>query len=108
MIFPITELLSEAESQRWITYYFHPRGLRCPRCKTSVYEARQFRHSQRGLVDYGCTHCQGVYNYSGTGVYQKVGELGRQFHFLLVLLHTGIPPLECLPEFIVEHARTHL
>jgi hypothetical protein len=56
-IFPITELLSEAANQRWIAYYFHPQGLRCPCWKTSVQEARQFRHSQRGLVDYGCTHC---------------------------------------------------
>jgi transposase-like protein len=67
MIFPITELLDEAESSRWIAQYFHPPGFRCPRCQTGVEGARVFRSSKRGLVDYRCKHCDYVYNlYTGT------------------------------------------
>jgi transposase-like protein len=67
MIFPITELLDEAESSRWIAHYCHPQGLRCPHCKRGVEEARVFRYSKRGLVDYRCKHCARVYNlYTGT------------------------------------------
>lgn len=67
MIFPITELLDEAESSRWIGQYFHAQGLGCPRCKTRVEQARVFRRSKRGLVDYRCKSCARVYNlYTGT------------------------------------------
>jgi transposase-like protein len=67
MIFPIVELLDESESNRWIAHYFHPQGFGCPQCKTGVEQARVFRHSQRGLVDYRCKHCERVYNlYTGT------------------------------------------
>ena len=41
-------------------------------------------------------------------VWKKAGELGRLFQFYLFGLHSRIPPLECLPEFIVEHARAYL
>jgi transposase-like protein len=67
MIFPITELLDEAESSRWIAQYFHAQGFRCLHCQTGVEQARVFRHSKRGLVDYRCKHCDRVYNlYTGT------------------------------------------
>jgi hypothetical protein len=42
------------------------------------------------------------------GVCQKAGELGRLFQLFPIALHSGIPPLECLPKFIVESARAHL
>ena len=67
MIFPITELVDEAESRRWIARYFHPQGLRCPRCQIGVEQASVFRCSKRGLVDYRCKACDRVYNlYTGT------------------------------------------
>jgi transposase-like protein len=67
MIFPITELVDEAESRRWIARYFHPQGLCCPRCQTGVERARVFRCAKRGLVDSRCKACARVYNlYTGT------------------------------------------
>jgi transposase-like protein len=67
MIFPITELVDEAESRQWLARYFHPQGLCCPRCQTGVEQARVFRCSKRGLVDYRCKACARVYNlYTGT------------------------------------------
>jgi transposase-like protein len=67
MIFPITELLSDQASLRWIEKHFHPKGLRCPACKAKPTQAREFRRTKRGLVDYRCRACEAVYNlYSGT------------------------------------------
>jgi len=67
MIFPITDLLDEQESDQWVKKYFHPRGLRCPGCGATARYARQFRPLKRGLVDYRCQKCQRVYNlYTGT------------------------------------------
>jgi len=43
-----------------------------------------------------------------TRVWKKPGELGSLFQLHLIGLHPGIPPLEGLPEFIVQHARAHL
>lgn len=67
MIVPITELLSDHASLRWIEKHFHPTGLRCPSCKGKPTPAREFRRTKRGLADYRCRACETVYNlYSGT------------------------------------------
>jgi len=67
MIFPITELLDEQESLAWVEKYFHPKGLRCPRCGATRDHAREFRRPKRGVVDYRCHDCQRTYNlYTGT------------------------------------------
>jgi transposase-like protein len=86
MIFPITDLLDDANSSQWIAQYFHPQGFRCPYCESGVEQARVFRHSKRGLVDYRCKHCARVYNlYSGT-VFAGCGLSARQ----AVLLIRGV------------------
>src|SRR5262245_15748779 len=86
MIFPITELLDDAESSRWVAHYFHPQGFRCPYCKTSIEQARVFRRSKRGFVDYRCKYCDRVYNlYTGT-VFAGCGLAARQ----AVLLVRGV------------------
>jgi transposase-like protein len=67
MIFPISELLDERESQAWVEKHFHPKGLRCPGCGATPEQAREFRRHKGGLVDYRCHHCQRTYNlYTGT------------------------------------------
>ena len=67
MIFPITELLEEPESQAWVEKYFHPKGLRCPGCEATRDPAREFRRHKRGFVEYRCPTCQRTYNlYTGT------------------------------------------
>ena len=67
MMFPITELLDEQGSVAWVEQYFHPKGLRCPRCGAPREHAREFRRHKRGFVDYRCHHCQRTYNlYTGT------------------------------------------
>jgi transposase-like protein len=67
MIFPVIDLLDESASARWLARYFHPQGFGCPHCQRGVEQARVFRSSKRGLVDYRCKGCARVYNlYSGT------------------------------------------
>ena len=67
MIFPVIDLLDESASARWLARHFHPRGFGCPHCPRGVEQARVFRSSKRGLVDYRCKGCERVYNlYSGT------------------------------------------
>ena len=68
MIFPVTKLLNEQSSEKWLLRHFHPKGLCCPTCQASLKQARQFRRAQcTQLTDYRCTHCGTVYNlYTGT------------------------------------------
>src|SRR5262245_47225414 len=67
MIFPISELLDERESQAWVERSFHPQGLRCPGCQAPPDQAREVRRQKRGLVEYRCQPCQRTYNlYTGT------------------------------------------
>src|ERR1041384_6415182 len=73
MIFPISDLMSQAESVAWLEQHFHPDGLRCPQCGAAREQARHFRTTKRGLADWRCGQCQTVYNlYSGT-VFEKSG-----------------------------------
>jgi len=67
MIFPVTDLLSASECETWIERHFHPDGFKCLCCGAPRKDARHFRISKRGLVDWRCGQCQSVYNlYSGT------------------------------------------
>jgi hypothetical protein len=73
MEFPITDLLSQEESEAWIEAHFHPDGLKCPTCGTGVEAATPFRTTQKSqLVVYRCRRCRHVYNlYSGTLFQQR-------------------------------------
>jgi transposase-like protein len=68
MIFPVTKLLDDQSSEKWLLRHLHPKGLRCPTCHAGLKQARQFRLARRTqLADYRCTQCGTVYNlYTGT------------------------------------------
>ncbi len=72
MEFPITDLLSHEQSEQWIVDYFHPQGLKCPRCGASVADSYVHRQTRKsGLTVYRCQQCRQIYNlYSGT-VFQQ-------------------------------------
>lgn len=62
MDFPITELLDHKASMDWLQKHFHPKGLKCPRCKAIVEAARIFRRTKRSRLNvYRCKRCQKVY-----------------------------------------------
>jgi transposase-like protein len=73
MEFPITELLNPIDCERWINEHFHPAGLKCPRCKTSVADSHVFRYTKKSqLAVYRCNECGKTYNlYSGTVFQQR-------------------------------------
>jgi transposase-like protein len=73
MEFPITDLLSQDESEKWILEHFHPQGLKCPECGLGVEKAYEFRRTQRSqLTVYRCQGCGCAYNlYSGTVFQQR-------------------------------------
>lgn len=68
MIFPITDLLDDEQSEQWLLEHFHPEGLACPKCGSGQDRCRIFRKTQTsGLTVYRCLECEGIYNlYSGT------------------------------------------
>lgn len=68
MEFPITDLLSKEQSERWLLEHFHPEGLKCPRCGAGVERSLPFRVTRKsGLQVQRCRDCQAIYNlYSGT------------------------------------------
>lgn len=99
MEFPITELLDYENSVEWILKHFHPKGTRCPNCKTSNEGAREFRHTQTsGLMVYRCRDCGAAYNlYTGT-VFQGTHWTPMQ----VVLLMRGICKGETTRELAAE------
>ena len=68
MDFPILNLIDNDVATDWLVKHFHPDGLKCPHCNTSVDQARSFRQiTASQLKVYRCLSCDGVYNlYSST------------------------------------------
>ena len=73
MEFPIINLLDQKQSEDWLLAHFHPDGLKCPQCGSSVDDASPFRKTKRSqLMVYRCRACRHVYNlYSGTVFQQR-------------------------------------
>jgi transposase-like protein len=84
MEFPITNLLSLAESTQWILDYFHPQGLKCPTCDDSVAHAYNFRTTKQSqLTVYRCRKCNTVYNLYTNTIFQQCHLTPPQIVLLL-------------------------
>lgn len=68
MDFPVLDICDDELGEVWLRKHFHPHGLRCPKCGTSVRHARFFGYTVRSHVTmHRCRHCQRVYTvYTGT------------------------------------------
>lgn len=99
MEFPITELLNEEDSTKWILEHFHPKGLKCPKCKRGPEQSRTFRRTQLSALDVQrCKHCGTIYNlYTGT-VFQGSQWTPQQ----VILLMRGICKGETTRELAAE------
>lgn len=72
MEFPITDLLSPAESEAWILKYFHPEGLKCSWCQAPVERANVFRITKKSQLQvYRCRDCKSIYNLYTETVFQQ-------------------------------------
>jgi hypothetical protein len=68
MDFPILDITDDALAEQWLWKYFHPNGLMCPGCGTTVQDASAFGQTRRSHVtQYRCRRCRKVYTaYAGT------------------------------------------
>jgi transposase-like protein len=84
MEFPITNLLSVEQSEKWLMEHFHPEGLKCPNCQSATERASVFRITRKSeLKVYRCKDCQSIYNlYTGTVFQQR--QLRPQQTVLLI------------------------
>lgn len=72
MEFPIIDLLDKEQSERWLLEYFHPHGLKCPRCEAGVEDATEFRVTKKSrLTVYRCRHCHQTYNLYSQTVFEQ-------------------------------------
>jgi transposase len=106
MIFPITGLMNEAQSARWLLEHFHPEGLRCPKCDST--RRRIFRETQTSrLTVYRCLDCEGTYNlYSGT-VFEKKHLRPSQVVLLLRGVVKGESSISLVEELGLSRTTVH-
>ena len=107
MIFPITDLLDDTERSRWSAGYFHPQGLHCPCGQTGVEQARAFRHSKRGLLDYRGKHCHWVYKLYSESVFAGCGLTARPVVLLLRGVCQGERSARLAQELAVSRTTMH-
>jgi hypothetical protein len=67
--FPSMDVIGNEESTKWVEHYFHPNGLKCPKCGLGPEQGRKFRQTEKSrLIIYRCK-CGKHYNlYTGTTV----------------------------------------
>ena len=106
MIFPITDLLDDERSKKWLLEHFHPEGLRCPKCGST--RRRLFRHTQTSrLTVYRCLQCESIYNlYSGT-LFEKKHLRPSQVVLLLRGVSKGESSMRLAEELGVSRSTIH-
>ena len=104
MEFPITDLMSEDQSEQWILEHFHPQGLKCPWCQSTVERANLFRVTRKSkLKVYRCKACKHIYNlYTGT-VFQQHHLRPQQAVLLIRGILKGEPSTELSAELELDY-----
>src|SRR5918911_3409290 len=106
MIFPITDLLDDKQTEEWLLEHFHPKGLRCPKCAST--RRRFFRYTETSrLTVYRCLECEGIYNlYSGT-LFEKKHLSPSQVVLLLRGVAKGGSSMRLAQELGVSRSTVH-
>lgn len=106
MIFPITDLLDDRRSEKWLLEHFHPEGLRCSKCSST--RRRFFRETETSrLTVYRCLECEGIYNlYSGT-LFEKKHLRPSQVILLLRGVAKGESSISLAEELGVSRSTVH-
>ncbi len=106
MIFPITGLMNEARSARWLLEHFHPEGLRCPKCDSA--RRRLFRETRTSrLTVYRCLDCEGTYNLYSYTVFEKKHLRPSQVVLLLRGVLKGESSMSLAEELGVSRTTVH-
>ena len=99
MDFPILDLIDNESATEWLVNHFHPDGLKCPHCESSVEEARIFRQTTAShLTVYRCLVCDGVYNLYSSTVFQQKQFTPAQVVLLLRGVYQGTPTAQLARE----------
>lgn len=106
MIFPITDLLDDEQSEQRLLEHFHPEGLKCPKCGSA--KRRFFRQTQTSrLAVYRCLECGGIHNlYSGT-IFEKKHLRPSQVVLLLRGAARGESSMRLAQELGVSRTTVH-
>src|SRR3954469_4522177 len=97
MIFPITDLLDDKQSEKWLLEHFHPEGLRCPKCDST--RRRFFRETETSrLTVYRCLECEGIYNLYSATLFEKKHLRPSQVVLLLRGVAKGEPSMRLAQE----------
>ena len=106
MIFPITDLLDDRQSEKWLLEHFHPEGLRCPKCGST--RRRFFRETQTSrLTVYRCLECEGIYNLYSATLFEKKHLRPSQVVLLLRGVAKGESSLRLAQELGVSRSTVH-
>ena len=99
MDFPILNLIDNDVATAWLVNHFHPDGLKCPHCDSSVDQARSFRQTTASqLTVYRCRVCDGVYNLYSSTVFQQKQFTPAQVVLLLRGVYQGTPTAQLARE----------
>lgn len=106
MIFPVTDLLDDEQSEQRVLEHFHPESLRCPKCDSTW--RRLFRQTKTSrLTVYRCLECEGIYNlYSGT-IFEKKQLCPSQIVLLLRGIAKGELSMSLAQELGVSRTTLH-
>lgn len=106
MIFPITDLLDDERSEKWLLEHFHPDGLRCPKCGST--KRRFFRRTETSrLAVYRCLQCEGIYNLYSATLFEKKHLRPSQVVLLLRGVAKGEPATRLAQELGVSRQTVH-
>jgi transposase-like protein len=106
MIFPITDLLDDEQSEQWLLDHFHPEGFRCPKCGST--RRRFFRKTQTSkLTVYRCLECEGIYNLYTATLFEKKHLRPSQVVLLLRGVARGESSVRLTEELEVSRTTIH-
>ncbi len=106
MIFPITNLLDDEQSKKWLLEHFHPEGLRCPKCGSM--RRRLFRETETSRLSvYRCLECEGIYNLYSATLFEKKHLRPSQVVLLLRGVAKGESAMRLAQELGVSRATVH-
>ncbi len=106
MIFPITDLLDDEQSEKWILEHFHPEGLRCPKCGST--RRRFFRETETSRLSvYRCLQCEGIYNLYSATLFEKKHLRPSQVVLLLRGVSQGASSMRLAEELGVSRQTVH-